>query len=314
MALRTLGNPDTKARVEREIFRQGRDVSGTGFRTLTLAALVLTTVILGILIIQVVVDGWPVLTERLGDFFTGRLRSRSIDEKLGIAQGLAGSFWIAVVVTLLSFPVGIASAVYLEHYAPDNLLTRTIDIAIRNLAGVPSVVYGLLGLFLFVKTNDSQSTLLAAGLTLAILVLPIVVITAAEAIRAVPSSLSEGAYGVGATKWDVIRSQILPFAAPGILTGTLLSLSRAIGEAAPLILVGAITDRLPARGPFINVDQLGEKFTAMPIVIVGWVEESGRDAGFGAAAGAAIVILLGFVIAMNSGAVLLRNRFEKKRG
>lgn len=314
MALHTLNTPDMKERVEREIFRQGRDVGGTAFRTLTMAALVLTTVILGILIIQVVVDGWPVLTERFGDFFTGRLRSRSIDEKLGISQGLAGSFWIAVVVTLLSFPVGIASAVYLEHYAPDNWLTSTIDIAIRNLAGVPSVVYGLLGLFLFVKTNNSQSTLLAAGLTLAILVLPIVVITAAEAIRAVPSSLSEGAYGVGATKWDVIRSQILPFAAPGILTGTLLSLARAIGEAAPLILVGAITDRLPARGPIIYFDQLGEKFTAMPIVIVGWVEESGRDAGFGAAAGAAIVILLAFVIAMNSVAVVLRNHFEKKRG
>ena len=211
--------------------------------------------------------------------------------------------------------MGISAAVYLEEYAPRNWFTSVIDIAIRNLAGVPSVVYGLLGLFLFVKTRDGNSALFAGGITLAILVLPIVIITAAEAIRAVPSSLKEGAYGVGATKWDVIRSQVLPFAAPGILTGTLLSLSRAVGEAAPLILVGAITDRLaPRGGSALSLDQIGEKFTAMPIVIVGWVQQSGRDEGFSAAAGAAIVVLLAFVILMNSGAVLLRNYFEKKRG
>jgi len=315
MALGTIGRTDMTERVEREIFRQGRDLKGSGFRVLTMTALLITTAILATLLVQVFIDGWPVLSERLGDFMGGTLRSRSTDDKLGISQGLVGSFWIAVFVAVLAFPVGIASAIYLEHYAPDNWLTKVIDIAIRNLAGVPSVVYGLLGLALFVKINDSQSSLAAGGLTLAILVLPIVVITAAEAIRAVPSSLSEGAYGVGATKWDVIRSQILPFAAPGVLTGTLLSLSRAVGEAAPLILVGAITDRLPPRdGSFLSLGQLGDKFTAMPIVIVGWVEESGRDSGFAAAAGAAIVILLAFVVAMNSVAVLLRNSFEKKRG
>ena len=141
------------------------------------------------------------------------------------------------------------------------------------------------------------------------------VITSAEAIRAVPSSLRQGAYGVGATQWDVIRTQVLPFAAPGILTGTLLSLSRAIGEAAPLILVGAITGRLAARDRSIfSPDQLTDRFTAMPIVIVGWVQEAARDIGFAAAAGAAIVVLLVLVIAMNSIAVLLRNHFEKKRG
>ena len=263
-----------------------------------------------------ITDGWPVLTERLGDFLSGSLRSRSTDERLGIAQGLAGSFWIAVFVAVLAFPIGIAAAVYLEEYAADTWITRTIDIAIRNLAGVPSVVYGLLGLTLFVKLlGDSQSTLWAAGVTLAILVLPIVVITSMEAVRAVPSSLREGAYGVGATKWDVIRGQVLPFAAPGVLTGTLLALARAIGEAAPLILVGAITGRLaPRDGAFFGLDQFFDKFTAMPIVIVGWVEESGRDEGFGPAAGAAIVILLVFVIVMNSVAVMLRNHFEKKRG
>lgn len=315
MALSTIGNNNAAARVEDEIFRQGRDVKGVGFRLMLLSALALSTIILLVLMIDVFTDGWSVIDDRLGDFMSGTLRSRSSDDKLGISQGLIGSFWIAVFVAVLAFPVGIAAAVYLEEYAPKNRLTSIIDIAIRNLAGVPSVVYGLLGLFLFVKPRGGQSALFAGGVTLAVLVLPIVVITAAEAVRAVPSSLREGAYGVGATKWDTIRTQVLPFAAPGILTGTLLSLARAVGEAAPLILVGAITGRLaPRSGSFFGVDQFFDRFTAMPIVIVGWVTNSGRDEGFGAAAGAAIIVLLVFVILMNSIAVTLRNRFEKKRG
>ncbi len=316
MTFSTIGNNDATRRVEDEIFKQGRDLKGSGFRVLILSALGLSILILIVLIGQVLNDGWPVLTTRFGDFWSGTLRSRSGDDKLGISQGLVGSFWIAVFVAVLAFPIGISAAIYLEEYAPQNWVTKSLDIAIRNLAGVPSVVYGLLGLFLFVKlANDGQSALYAGGITLAILVLPIIVITSAEAIRAVPSSLREGAYGVGATKWDVIRSQVLPFAAPGILTGTLLSLSRAVGEAAPLILVGAITGRLaPRDGSFIGFDQFGDRFTAMPIIIVGWVQESGRDDGFGAAAGAAIVVLLGLVVIMNSFAVLLRNYFEKKRG
>ncbi len=316
MAFTTIGDTNAARRVEDEIFRQGRDLKGSGFRVLVFAALGLSILILLVLLGQVLNDGWSVLSERFGDFWSGTLRSRSEDEKLGISQGLVGSFWIAVFVGVLAFPIGISAAIYLEEYAPQNWITKTLDIAIRNLAGVPSVVYGLLGLFLFVKlANDGQSSLYAGGITLAILVLPIVVITSAEAIRAVPSSLRESAYGVGATKWDVVRSQVLPFAAPGILTGTLLSLSRAVGEAAPLILVGAITGRLaPRDGSFLTLDQFDDRFTAMPIVIVGWVQESGRDDGFAAAAGAAIVVLLGLVIIMNSVAVLLRNYFEKKRG
>ena len=315
MAVSTIGNNRAAERVEAEIYRQGSDLRGGGFRLVLLSALAISVMILLVLLIQVFTDGWPVLDDRFGDFLSGSLRSRSTDERLGISQGLAGTFWIAVFVAVLSFPIGIAAAVYLEEYAPRNRLTNVIDIAIRNLAGVPSVVYGLLGLFLFVKPRDGQSALFAGGVTLAILVLPIVVITAAEAIRAVPSSLREGAYGVGATKWDTIRTQVLPFAAPGILTGTLLSVSRAIGEAAPLILVGAITGRLaPRDGSFFGLDQFTDRFTAMPIVIVGWVQNSGRDEGFSAAAGAAIVVLLVFVILMNSVAVTLRNRFERKRG
>ena len=316
MALSTLGgSANTTARVEQEIFKQGRDLRGSAFRTLMFSALGMSILVLVVLIIDVFADGWPVLSTRLGDFLSGTLRSQSSDPLLGISQGLVGSLWIAIFVIVLSFPIGIAAAIYLEEYAEQNRLTKTIDLAIRNLAGVPSVVYGLLGLFLLVSSRGGQSTLLAGGVTLAILVLPIVVITAAEAIRAVPNDLRQGAYGVGATQWDVIRTQVLPFAAPGILTGTLLSLSRAVGEAAPLILVGAITGRLTARDRSVfSLEQLDDRFTAMPIVIVGWVQESARDVGFAAAAGAAIVVLLALVIAMNSVAVLLRNHFEKKRG
>lgn len=238
MAFGTVGGDGrTTARVEQEIFSRGRDLRGSGFRSLMFSTLAVSILVLVVLIIDVFTDGWPVLSTRLGDFLSGTLRSGSSDDLLGISQGLAGSLWIAIFVVGLSFPIGIAAAIYLEEYAKPGRLTSVIDIAIRNLAGVPSVVYGLLGLFLFVATNNDESTLFAGGITLAILVLPIVVITSAEAIRAVPSSLKQGAYGVGATQWDVIRTQVLPFAAPGILTGTLLSLSRAIGEAAPLILV-----------------------------------------------------------------------------
>lgn len=343
MALSTIGGAaGASGRVERELFKRSRDLKGTGFRSLMLGALVVSTLILAVLLFTVIQDGWSVLTDDFGRFWSGTLRSRSDDDKLGISQGVIGSFWIAVFVVLLAFPVGIASAVYLEEYAPRNRFTNMLDIVVRNLAGVPSVVYGLLGLFLFVKgtavTNwvvgqinslwngiydetliePGQSTMFAGGVTLAVLVLPIVVITAAEAVRAVPQSLREGAYGVGATKWEVIRSQVLPFAAPGILTGTLLALARAIGEAAPLILVGAITGRLAPRGSMFDgmeafLGQFADRFTAMPIVIVGWVQNSGRDAGFGPAAGAAIVVLLVFVILMNSVAVFLRSYFERKR-
>ena len=158
------------------------------------------------------------------------------------------------------------------------------------------------------------SSVISAGLTLSILVLPIVIITSQEAIRAVPSGLKEGAYGLGATKSDMIRRQILPYAAPGILTGTLLSMSRAIGEAAPLILVGAISGGLTRNPSMLDTSALSEKFTALPMVIVTWVSKRGRDEGFGSAAAAAIVVLLVLVLILNFAAILLRNRFEKRRG
>ncbi|MYL03151.1 MAG: phosphate ABC transporter permease PstA, partial [Acidimicrobiaceae bacterium] len=240
---------------------------------------------------------------------------------LGIHQGMYGSLWIAIIVAVLAFPIGIGAAVYLEEYAPRNRFTAFIEVNIRNLAGVPSVVYGLLGLALLLNGQifgldrlTGGSSALSGGITLAILVLPIVVITSGEAFRAVPTELREGAYGVGATRWEMIRTQVLPYAAPGILTGTLLSMARAVGEAAPLILVGAISGRLGDNPGLFDISALTDQFTALPIVITSWTVQSGRDVGFTAAAAAAIVVLLVFVLMMNSAAILLRNRFEKKRG
>ena len=308
--------------------RKQRDTTGVVFQILISLCLFISLLILAVLLVNVITDGQFHLTERLGDFLRGSLRSRSIDEKLGVKQGLYGSIWIGIFVAVIAFPTGIAAALYLEEYAHKSRMNSAIELAIRNLAGVPSVVYGLLGLFLFVESNEilgfiplgwmsdltGGPTVVSAGLILAILVLPIVIITSQEAIRSVPQGLKEGAYGVGATKSEMIRSQVLPYAAPGILTGSLLSMSRAIGEAAPLILIGAISGGLTRNPDIWDVGALRERFTALPIQIVEWVSERGRDEGFFAAAAAAIVVLLVLVLALNLTAILLRNRFEKKRG
>ncbi len=311
-------NKKTAERVEAQIRSGGRNTPNLLFQGSLLAALLFALFVLGVLLFDVITDSWPVLSERFGDFLASPKRSSA--EASGVFQGLRGTFWIGVAVILLTFPLGIAAAVYLEEYAPDSRLTRLIDINIRNLAGVPSVVYGILGFTLFVSLfngvlGDREITLgrttTAGALTLAILALPVVIITSAEAIRAVPDSLKEAAYGVGATKSEVIRSHILPYAAPGILTGTLLSLARALGEAAPLILVGAVQGRLGSRTGFFGLEQLGERFTAMPIIITGYAKEPGSD--WIPVTAAAIVILLLVVLSFNAAAVLLRNRFESKR-
>ncbi len=325
MALSTLSSAGRATKsVDGQALSGTMDWRGVLFRVLLLSSLLLTLLIIVVLLVDVVGDGSDVLTSRLSDFLHGTLRSRSSDEKLGLFQGLRGSVWIAIFVIGLAFPIGIGAAIYLEEYAPANRLTHFIELNIRNLAGVPSVVYGLLGLTLFLnlfKRVTQGDTLVSAGITLAILVLPVVIITSSEAIRAVPNALREGGYGVGATQWEVIRYHVLPYAAPGILTGTLLSLSRAIGEAAPLILIGAITGRLGSSPGLADVGALREKFTALPIVITSWVQKSNgaqddgvEGMGFAAHAAAAIVVLMVFVLLLNSVAIYLRNRFEKQRG
>ena len=287
------------------------DVSGIAFRTLLQLGMVLSLLVLVVLLIDMVAGGWDVLSTRLVSFLTSPLRSQP--QEAGIALPLTGTLWTGLVVVVVSFPLGIGAAIYLEEYAPRNRLTRFIEINVRNLAGVPSVVFGLLGFAIFVRAVGGLTggaTVIAGGLTLACLVLPIVIITASEAIRSVPRAIREGGYGIGATQWEIVRTFVLPYAAPGILTGTVLSLARALGEAAPLILVGAIQGSIVGRSPaFWNPGWLTERYTAMPVTVAYW----SKNPDWGAEAAAAIVVLLVIVLAFNLVSILLRNRYEKKR-
>lgn len=302
--------------VRRQLTGRRTDLAGRAFQGLLIAALAGSIVILAVLVYDMVVTGEGTLTSRLGDFLTGSLGSQAGTS--GILQGLRGTFFIGVFTVVFAFPLGIAAAIYLEEYARQTRLTNFIDLSIRNLAGVPSVVYGILGLAIFVKLlgdltgpDAGGRSVISAGLTLAILVLPIVIITASEALRAVPDSLREAGFGVGATRWEVTKDHVLPYAAPGILTGTVLALARALGEAAPLILVGAVTGFLSG-GTEFSLGSLDERFTAMPIVITTWAGRPGTD--WEQTTAAAIVVLLVVVLLANATAILLRNRYEKKRG
>jgi len=302
--------------VRRQLTGSRSDVTGRVFTGLIFGALAASIVILAVLVYDMVSTGGDTLTGRLGDFLAGSLRSQP--EASGVLQGLRGTFFIGVFTIVFAFPLGIGAAIYLEEYAHETRLTRFIDLSIRNLAGVPSVVYGILGLAIFVKAlgdltgPEAQGrSVISAGLTLAILVLPIVIITAAEALRAVPDSLREAGFGVGATRWEVTRDHVLSYAAPGILTGTVLALARALGEAAPLILVGAVTGFLSG-GTSFSPATLDDRFTAMPIVITTWAGRPGAE--WEQATAAAIVVLLVVVLAANAFAILLRNHYEKKRG
>jgi len=302
--------------VRRQLTGTRSDLAGRAFLGLIVAALSASVVILVVLVYDMVQLGEPILTGRLGDFLAGSLRSQP--EASGVLQGLRGTFFIGLFTVVFAFPLGIGAAIYMEEYAHESRLTRFIDLSIRNLAGVPSVVYGILGLAIFVKAlgdltgPEAQGrSVIAAGLTLAVLVLPIVIITAAEALRAVPDSLREAGFGVGATRWEVTRDHVLSYAAPGILTGTVLALARALGEAAPLILVGAVTGFLSG-GTSFSPETLDDRFTAMPIVITTWAGRPGAE--WEQATAAAIVVLLVVVLAANAFAILLRNHYEKKRG
>ena len=237
----------------------------------------------------------------------------------GVRTALLGSILSILVTILVAFPLGVGAATYLEEYATDNRLNRIIQTNINNLAGVPSIIYGMLGLAIFVRalssitsgqifgefanSSDNGRTLLSAGLTLALLVLPIIIINTQEAIRAVPDSLRQASYGLGATKLQTIWHHVLPNALPGILTGTILAISRAIGETAPLVVVGAAT--------YITFDPKGlfSKFTTLPIQIYQW--SSRPQVEFQHLAGAAILVLLTLLLSLNSIAILLRNRFKK---
>jgi phosphate transport system permease protein len=248
-------------------------------------------------------------------FLTSPMSSRA--EFAGVRTALFGSMWLVAIAIAFALPVGVGAAIYLQEYARKNFINTIIQMNINNLAGVPSIVYGMLGLAIFVRameaftsgamfgiTDTNGRTIMSAGLTMGILVLPLVIINAQEAIKAVPDSIRQAAYGVGATKWQTVWSHVLPNALPGILTGSILAMSRAVGETAPLIIVGAST--------FISIDPSGpfSKFTALPIQIYQWTARPQGE--FHAIAAAAIIVLLALLLTLNATAILLRNRFQQR--
>ena len=305
----------TSAAVRRGLTSRGRDTRGMIFYLLLLLSLLFSLAVLTVLLLDVMSRAIPVFQTRGLDFLTSPVSSDR--SKAGIAQGLFGTLVLALLIPVISFPFGIATAVYLEEYAPNNRLTRFIAINIRNLAGVPSIVYGLLGLAIFVAffdaiglggTRDGRH-LIAAAVTLGVLVLPIVIITTAEALRAVPLTIREAGYGVGASRWEVTRKLVLPAALPGILTGTVLALARALGETAPLLLIGGIVGGFSTpEGQSIGETLLGS-YTALPLTVFQWAKQPQEE--FRQLAAAAIVVLLAVTLFANAVAVFLRNRFER---
>lgn len=272
---------------------------GAIFRFACLASITFSIVVLVVLLVDIAVDGAKWLSV---DFLT-RYPSR-IPARAGIRSAILGSLWMMGLTAVFSFPVGVGAAIYLEDYAPRNWVTRLLKMNIANLAGVPSIVYGILGLAIFVRFLGFGRSVLAGALTLALLVLPVIIIAAQEALRAVPSSLREASYGVGATKWQTIQHHVLPAALPGILTGTILSLSRAIGETAPLIMIGALTFiAFPPTSPM-------DPFTVLPIQVFNWTSKPQQE--FHELAAAAILVLLVVLLAMNAVAIFLRNRFQTR--
>jgi phosphate transport system permease protein len=264
-------------------------------------SILIASSILLFLLWTVVKDGAHRLNSDFFNNFTSRLPG-----KAGIKAALAGTLWVIALTAVIAVPVGLAAAIYLEEFTNRrNWLVNVIQINIANLAGVPSIVYGLLGLTLFVRAMALDRSILAGALTMSILILPMIIIVAQEALRAVPKSFREASYALGATRWQTIRGQVLPSALPGILTGIILSLSRAIGETAPLITIGAVT--------YIATTPSGlrDKFTVLPIQVFDW--SSRPQSGFHDAAAAGILVLLVVLLTMNSLAVVLRIRAQKKR-
>jgi phosphate transport system permease protein len=301
----------TDASVRVGLAGKGRgDLPGKLFQLLLLGSLLFSLAILFILLADVLVRAVPVFAERGVGFLTAPLSSNPANA--GVWQGIVGTAILGAIVSLLAFPFGIATAIYLEEYAGDTRMTRFIQVNIRNLAGVPSVVYGLLGLTVFVAvfgaiTDTNGRNVLAGGATLAVLVLPIVIITSIEALRAVPNTIREAGYGVGASRWEVTRSLVLPSAAPGVLTGTVLALSRALGETAPLVLVGAVMGSFSGGGSI--ADLFTGSFTALPVIVYDWSRKPQDE--FRALAAAAIVVLLVITLIANAIAIYLRNRYER---
>lgn len=277
----------------RQRHRQGKVFAGVALGATAFGVLMLV-----VLLFDLISDGIGGLSWAFITSFPSRLAERA-----GVLPALVGSVWLLILTAVISFPLGVGTAIWLEEYAPNTRLRRIIQLNISNLAAVPSIVYGILGLAVFVRMMGFGRSLMAGAATLALLILPVIIIAAQEAIRAVPNSFRLGAYALGATRWQVVSRQVLPRAFPGIMTGTILALSRAIGETAPLIVIGAVgyVAFLPD-GPL-------DAFSALPIQIYDWI---GRpQAEFHELAASAIVVLLLVLLSMNAAAIWLRNHFQQ---
>ncbi|WP_413789099.1 phosphate ABC transporter permease PstA [Bacillus kandeliae] len=269
------------------------------YKGLFFAATVLTSIILIILLVRIFSQGAAYLS---WDFLTNFASRRP--EQAGIKAALIGTLWMMAVVVPISTLLGVGSAIYLEEYAKKNRMTQWIQMNISNLAGVPSVVFGLLGLTIFVRMLALGNSVLAAGLTMSLLILPVIIVASQEAIRAVPNELKEASFGLGATKWQTILRVVLPSALPGILTGSILAFSRAIGETAPLVVIG-----IPTFVAFLP-KSVFDQFTALPMQIYNWTSRPQEEFHLLAAAG--IIVLLIILILMNSVAVWIRNRYQQR--
>ena len=282
------------------------------FSLMGMMALLLAVLVLVGLFVNLLIDGAPRLST---EFFTNFSSRRATSA--GIAAAWIGTLLVMIVTAMTAVPLGVSAGVYLEEYAPKNWLSSIIEINISNLAGVPSIVYGLLGLGLFVYLLDLGHSIAAAGLTLALLILPIVIVATREAIRTIPKVIREGAYALGATKWQMVSHHILPYSSAGILTGVIIGLARAIGETAPLITVGAAvaifthpSSPFKSEFPYLSFEWLKEDFTVMPIQMFQWT--SRPDQAFQINAAAAGLVLIAMTLLMNGFAIYLRYRLRKK--
>ncbi|MGH2605539.1 MAG: phosphate ABC transporter permease PstA [Anaerolineales bacterium] len=273
--------------------------AGRWFEWACLAAISLGLLMLVVLLVDVAVDGLPWLRPTLFTEFPSRF-----PEQAGLRSALQGTLWMITLTAAFAFPLGVGAAIYLEEFAAETRLTRVLEVNIANLAGVPSIVYGLLGLGLFVRGLGLGRSVLAGSMTMALLVLPILIVAGREAIRAVPRSMRLAALALGSTRWQTVRHHVLPYSMPGILTGTILALSRAIGETAPLITIGALTYiAFDPRGPL-------DVFTVLPIQIFNWISLPQPE--FHALAAAGILILLGVLLTVNAAAIALRQRLQQR--
>jgi phosphate transport system permease protein len=268
------------------------------FQLLSLLTLVVALGALAALVFDIVSDG----AGRVSWAFLNNLPSRHAEDA-GVYHALMGSIWVLALTAALALPIGVAAAIYLEEYATRSRVARFIELNIANLAAVPSIIYGLLGLGLFVRLMGMGQSVMAGAATLALLALPVVILSTREALRTVPSTIREGSYALGATKWQTIWNQVLPMALPGVLTGLILALSRAIGETAPLITIGALTYI-----PFAP-DTVWSKFTVLPIQVFNWVSRPQAD--FHTNAAAAMLVLLALLLTMNAMAIIVRDKYQR---